>query len=141
GLLIDARSLTNHDAAESVSIATDPDATSPRHAASPANRSSKFTPGSLGPIAPSRLFLSPDVSAPSTGSKTLSRLRRIARTRPGCATPTSSAGASAAVPAPSPTGGQFWTPIRGQFWTPIDTSGYRTPAGTEFTVRRARVSR
>jgi hypothetical protein len=53
-VLIDARSLTNHDAAESLYIATDPDATSPRQAASPANRGSKSTPGSLGPIAPNR---------------------------------------------------------------------------------------
>jgi hypothetical protein len=46
--MIDTRSLTNHDAAENLYIATDPDATSPRHAASPANRGSKFTPGILG---------------------------------------------------------------------------------------------
>jgi len=45
----------------------------------------------------------------------------LTRARPGCATPTSYAGASAAVFAPSPTGGQFSTPIGGQNWTPIDT--------------------
>src|SRR5271165_6213757 len=35
----------------------------------------------------------------------------LTRARPGCATLTSYAGASAAVLAPSPTGGQNWTPI------------------------------
>ncbi len=44
----------------------------------------------------------------------------LTRARPGCATPTSYAGASAAVFAPSPTGGQFSTPIGGQNWKPID---------------------
>ena len=42
------------------------------------------------------------------------------RARPGCATPTSSDGASATVRA-LPRGGQFWTPIGGHFSTPIDT--------------------
>ncbi len=42
------------------------------------------------------------------------------RPRPGCATLTSFAGASAAVSGRHETG-QFWTPIRGQCSTPIDT--------------------
>jgi hypothetical protein len=37
--------------------------------------------------------------------------------RPGCVTPTSSAGASAAVSALSATAGKFWTLIGGQNWT------------------------
>ena len=42
------------------------------------------------------------------------------RARPVCATPASSAGASATAK-PADQGGHFWTPIRGQFWTPIDS--------------------
>ena len=53
------------------------------------------------------------------------------RARPGCATPTSSAGASATVRALHK-GGQFWTPIGGHFSTPIDTLDQRLFVGREW---------
>jgi hypothetical protein len=74
-VLIDARSLTNHDAAENLYIATDPDATSPRHAASPEQSWLEIYAGDPWVRSPqtARLFPSPN----------LSRLRRVARVLTG----------------------------------------------------------
>ena len=86
-------------------------------------RSATSTPGlDPGAIVPPRglrpgLTRCPSRTAPAPPNNSSS----LTRARPGCATPTSSAGASAAVSAPSATAGQSWTPIGGQNWTPIDT--------------------
>src|SRR5271166_4027299 len=58
------------------------------------------------------------------------RLHLTERARPGCATPTSSAGASATVRALHK-GGQFWTPIGGHFSTPIDNDEVAGDVGGE----------